>query len=154
MRSVPTTVNVTTVESSGLSVANVNFSTATLSAFTSFSSSTARETGFIALSKVFIIIQVIVSQKARVRFYSSAAARDADVARPNTIPPTPGTEHGVIGDWYLDTSDKYTWTVAPPVNGFNADSPQASQIYYTVHNLDSTNSASISVTLTYVSFVD
>jgi hypothetical protein len=147
MRSVPTTVNVTTVESSGLSVANYNFTTASLA-------TGARETGFIPLARVLIIIQVIVSSKARLRLYSSAAARDADVARPNTIPPTPGTEHGVIGDWYLDTSDKLAWTCAPPVNGSNADSPQASQIYYTVNNLDSTNSASISVTLTYVSFVN
>src|SRR5579884_665368 len=147
MRSVPTTVNVTTVESSGLSVANYNFATATLDAFSTWSASGARETGFVPLAKVLMLIQVIVSQKGRVRFYSTAAARDADLGRPNTIPPTPGTEHGVIGDWYLDTSDKYTFTCAPPVNGFNADSPQASQIYYTVNNLGS-SAASISVTLT------
>lgn len=106
-------------------------------------------TGTVTLGRVFTLIQVIVSSPARVRLYSTAAARTADLSRSNQVPPTPGTQHGVICDLYLDTTDKLTWNMSPAADGGNLDTPGSTSIYYAITNI-STGSTSVSATLTYV----
>ena len=102
--------------------------------------------------KSILLIKVDTGgKKARVRLYNTTANRTADTSpdRPNSTPPVPGTQHGVLCDLYLDTADKYTWWMSPPALGFNGDSPQVSTIYCAITNLD-TSTQTITVTFTFV----
>lgn len=108
------------------------------------------ESGFVVMGKSFNLKKVIAATPARVRLYQTAAARDADLARPESVPPTPGTQHGVIADFYLDgTIAPLTWIVNPGVLGNNGDGSPSTTIYYNVTNADVT-SRSVVITLTYV----
>lgn len=123
----------------GLSVVVVTASLGTL----------AIENDSVTMAKMFELYKITVDGPARVRLYSTSAARTADAVRSNLVPPTPGTQHGCIADFYLDTSDKYTWMCSPSVPGFNNDGTQAATIYAAITNL-SLGSAVITVTLYYV----
>src|SRR5204862_229051 len=68
----------------------------------------ANVTGTITMGKSFLLQQVVSTFKVRVRLYSTAAARDADVTRPFTVPIGYGTQPGIIAEMYLITSDKLT----------------------------------------------
>ena len=106
------------------------------------------QTGTIAMAKTFGLLNVRVSQAARVRLYINAAARTADASRSNQTPPVPGTQHGVLIDLYLDTGDKFVWQMSPAQIGFNWDTTQSTSIYYSVTNLGGTGT--VQVTLTYI----
>lgn len=115
----------------------------------------ARVTGSLTMAKSFLLQKVVATFPTRVRLYCTAASRDTtspvnEPPRPVYVPPAPGTQHGVITDLYLDTSDKYTgWKLSPPAEGCNLDSPTTSTIYYSVTNLD-TVTRNLSVTFTFV----
>jgi hypothetical protein len=109
----------------------------------------AIENDALTMAKMFTVYQVVVSGPARVRLYSTSAARTADASRSNQVPPTPGTQHGIIADLYLDTADKYTWTCSPAIPGFNNDGTQATTIYAAITNLSGAPAA-ITATLYYV----
>ena len=100
------------------------------------------------MAKTFALLNVRVSQAARVRLYINAAARTADAGRGNQTPPVPGTQSGIFVDLYLDTSDKFTWQMTPVALGYNWDTTQSTTIYYNVTNLG--NTGTVQVTLTYV----
>lgn len=104
----------------------------------------------LAMTKLCTLFRVVASCKCRITLYATAAARTADQTgpRPNTVPPTPGTQHGVLVDLYLDTADKLTWMMSPPAIVYNNNSPQVTTIYYAVTNLDTTQA--VTVTLSYV----
>ena len=72
----------------------------------------------------------------RVRLYSSAAARNADLTRDRYTPPTAGAQHQVIMDLVLTGTTGYTWVMSPIARGSNAAG--INEIYYTLDNLDST----------------
>jgi hypothetical protein len=114
----------------------------------------AAETGTLSLGtvpKVGLMYKVVVNHAARVRLYSTAAARDvtAEVNRPNTIPPTPGTSHGVLADLYLDgINAALTWIMSPAATIFNGDSPQNKQVYYRITNIG-TSTTAITATFTF-----
>jgi len=65
------------------------------------------------------------------------------------MPPTPGTQHGVILDLFLDTSDKFQWVMSPVADGANWDSPQTNNLYVTVTNIGGT-AVPITVSFTYI----
>ena len=101
------------------------------------------------MAKMFTAYKVTVNHPTRIRLYSTAAARTADASRPNSIPPTPGSQHGVIADLYLDESGKFTWICSPAIIGANADGSQITSIYAAITNLDSVSRA-ITVTIYFV----
>ncbi len=106
------------------------------------------ETGTVALAKSFLLFKVQVSGAARVQIYSSEAARDADAGRAVGTPPTPGTSHGLIGEWYLDgVAAPLTFIASPEMPGVN--STDDVNIAYRVTNL-SGGAAAITVTLCFV----
>jgi hypothetical protein len=104
----------------------------------------------LVLEKAGILLRVQVDRAARVRLYTTAAARDADLTRPNTIPPTPGIEHGVCVDLYLDgINASLDWHLSPVAFYYNGDSTQTTSIYYSVTNL-SAGTSTVQVTFTHV----
>jgi hypothetical protein len=104
----------------------------------------------LSLNGAFTILSVACNGPLRLRLYSTAAAQTADLSRPNTIPPTPGTAHGVICDLYLQTSGQYTnWILSPAAPGANGDSPQTATVYCSITNL-SVSTASPSATITWL----
>lgn len=117
------------------------------------------EAGTVLLAKGFTVRQVTVNAAARLRLYSTQASQVADTGtiiggvasanRPRTQPPQLGTQHGVILDLYLNTTDKFNWKMSPAAVGFNDDQPQSSTIYYAVDNISGVDQ-SIVVTITYV----
>jgi hypothetical protein len=109
----------------------------------------ASENDTLTMAKMFTAYMITVNYPARVRLYSTAAARTADASRANSVPPVPGTQHGVIADLYLDTSDKYTWLCSPDIPGSNKDGPQSTAIYAAITNLDVTSRA-ITATIYFV----
>jgi hypothetical protein len=121
--------------------------------FSNTIASLAQATGFIIMAKSINVLSVLVDQPCRLRLYSTAAARTADLARSTTIPPTPGTQHGVIMDLVLSTaavgSFPATWLLSPAALGNNDDSPPSSNIYYTVDNLTAVATA-INITVTFL----
>lgn len=107
------------------------------------------ENDTLTMAKMFTAYKVTVNYPTRIRLYSTAAARTADASRPNSIPPTPGSQHGVIADLYLDESGKFTWICSPAIIGANADGSQITSIYAAITNLDSVSRA-ITVTIYFV----
>ena len=107
----------------------------------------ANVTGVVTMAKSLMLQQVVCTFKSRVRLYSTAAARDADVTRPFAIPIAPGTQHGMICDLYLNTNDKFTWIMSPAAEGSNLDDGSAN-LYFSVTNID-TVTRSLTVTFTY-----
>jgi hypothetical protein len=113
----------------------------------------ATETGVIALNKTFTAVKVTLDRAARLQLYSTAAARTADASRPVSVPPIPGTNHGVIADWFLDGSSgaPLAYECSPAVEGANLDSSPVSNIYYRVTMLDSASAPhTVGFTVTYV----
>jgi len=129
------------ISSTSPNAAIANFTTTTLA-------NGATANGTVAMAKTCALLHVTVSQAARVRLYINSAARTADASRSNQTPPTPGTQHGVCVDLYLDTGDKFTWQMSPIALVYNYDATQSTNIYYAVTNLGSTGT--ITVNLTYV----
>lgn len=108
------------------------------------------ESGSLALDKTGYLLKVVVDRAARVRLYRTAALRDADLTRPNTVSPTPGTEHGVCVDLYLDgITASLTWNLDPVIIFTNGDVSQTTSIYYNITNLSS-GTHTIQATFTHV----
>lgn len=112
--------------------------------------------GTVTIAKSFLLQKVVCTFPSRVRLYETAAQRDttpgatSEPARPNTIPPTPGTNHGVICDLYLDgINAALTWTTSPTIPGNNNDVSPNTTIYYNVTNIG-TATQNLSVTFTYL----
>jgi hypothetical protein len=100
-----------------------------------------------SFSRSFQLLVLAVNSAARVRIYGTAAAQSGDLGRGLDIPPAAGTAQNIICDVVLDTAP-FTWPFQDRV-GANADTPQTTNIYVTVTNLD-TNSDAITVTFQYV----
>jgi hypothetical protein len=112
--------------------------------------SNATENDSITVSKTFQLLMVQVSSYARVRLYSTAAARGADANRNVGAVVPAGTMNGVIADIAMTPSlGVTTWMMSPAALGFNDDSPVAPTVYAAITNLLSTSST-ITVTLTYL----
>jgi hypothetical protein len=125
-----------------------NISTVTASATSLASGAIAQST--ILLARAFTVLSVVCNGALRLRLYSTAAAQTADLNRPNTVPPTPGTNHGVICDLYLASNTQYPlWNLAPVAPGSNDDNPQTTNVYCSITNLG-VITASLTAAITYV----
>jgi hypothetical protein len=102
----------------------------------------------VTMAKAFDLQTVSTANPVRVQLYSTAFAQSADIFRASNIPPGLGTEQGLLGDIYLDTTP-IVWQVGPAIVGRNGDSPQTSTIYVTITNLGASGAAS-TVTFVYV----
>lgn len=106
----------------------------------------AQSTGLIVLGLGYRLYRISTTAPARVRLYTTAAARDADLDRLRGTDPGPGS--GLILD-YATTSSLLSAPLSPLVDGFNGESIPSRNIPITVDNLDSATTG-IDVTLTYV----
>ena len=107
------------------------------------------ETGSIAIAKSFAIIAVTVDRSCRVRLYSTAAQRTADIGRGAFSPPPINTSHGVIMDIILDGSAAAplsNFICSPEVYGANGDLFPTAAVYYTITN-NTALSSTVQVTL-------
>lgn len=113
------------------------------------------ENGTIAMAKTIGLIAIYASTQCRVRLYSTVAQQTLDAARPFSVPPTAGTQHGVICDLQLDNNSvpsgvfPTTWYMASPAFGSNCDTPPTANLYYSIENLSGTTSP-VTVTFTYL----
>jgi len=150
MRSVPSTVTETIVQGGLPTVASAVITTAPLvTLVASTYSSDNTESGSVAIAKMFTLLRCTLDGPGRVRLYRTAATRDADLTRLN-IPPSAGTDHGIIADFFLDAVYwALDWWADPPVVGYNGDDFQTTTIYYNVTNTSGSTRA-VSATLTYV----
>lgn len=102
----------------------------------------ASDTGTVTLAPGYRLLRVATDKPARVRLYTSTAARTGDSSRPPGTDPT--GDHGVILD-FVTTAD-LDWGLSPTVDGYldaGADVPWA------VTNTSGSTGA-VTVTLTWV----
>lgn len=131
--------------------ADASVTTGSLTSYSSGSyTSSNTESGSLSIAKMAKIRKVVADRGARIRLYRTAAARDADLNRGNATPPTPGTQHGVCAEWYLDGINwALTWYPDPVPHVYNGDSPETTTIYYNITNI-SGSTHTVQVTFTYV----
>tara|TARA_A100001234_G_scaffold121352_1_gene106404 strand:- start:3150 stop:4991 length:1842 start_codon:yes stop_codon:yes gene_type:complete len=84
--------------------------------------------------KSYLILKVETDKAAWVRFYTTTAARNADVNRPIDEDPAPGS--GVLAE--IVTTGAQTQLLTPATIGFNDDSPVATNVYMSVTNRSGT----------------
>lgn len=106
----------------------------------------ATETGLVALGPSYRILKVQLNRQGRVRLYDTVAHRDADEARPKSVPISATADHGMMMDVALQTG-ALTRTMTPLVDGVNFETGDSVPI--TVENLDS-SAGSVEVTLTFI----
>lgn len=78
----------------------------------------------------FRLISFEVDRPARIRFYMTAADRDADAARP--VGTDPGDNAGVIWEYVATAADRFRLPIQ--VIGSNDDTPPNNNVYYRVAN--------------------
>jgi hypothetical protein len=104
----------------------------------------------LVMARTFILQSIMVSAYARVRLYSTAAARTADALRPLGAPTPQGTQNGIIAEVIMVSQlGVLSWMMSPAANGCNDDTPAATTIYAATTNLSGANST-ITVTFTYL----
>lgn len=96
------------------------------------------------LAKGYRIISITTSRAARVRVYTTAAARTADASRATTA--DPAADAGVILDYV--TSDTSAHSLSPQADGSSLESSPSASISASVTNMGSTGT--VTVTLTYL----
>jgi hypothetical protein len=87
-------------------------------------------TGSLTLARTAVFKRARATQACAVRLYRSAAARDADLSRDRTTPPTPGS--GVLAETWLGGENLRDQWQSPAATLFNADDPSAPTIYWAV----------------------
>jgi hypothetical protein len=95
------------------------------------------------LAKFYEIIQITSDRAARVRSYSRAAYRTADVTR--AIGTDPVGEHGLMSEFVVEASN-LTLDCSPIPKGMNLDDLTSTQHFFYVENL---SGATSTVTLTF-----
>jgi hypothetical protein len=106
-------------------------------------------TGTLTVARTLDILNVASNNlhPVRIRLYSSAAARTADLTRSVYSSPPLGTQHQVIMDLILNAATGYNWVMSPLARGASSDGNAI--LYYTLDNLEITTQ-NLSVTLTYL----
>jgi hypothetical protein len=123
----------TTIVTSNSSTTNNPATSQTTSISTATISPGATYTGVITMAKAFVLLNLSVSDAARIELYSTLAGQTSDLHRPSTQGPGYGTEQAIITDIVLDTAP-FVWQ-AVNVVGANGDTPQSQNIYISVTNL-------------------
>ena len=99
------------------------------------------------MAKTFGVVSISTTAAVRVRLYTTAAARNADLGRSISTPVALGNPVGIIGDWYLTTQSEFLWFCSPMAVGFNADEPTSTNVYASfVNPVSSSNKIQVSVT--------
>jgi hypothetical protein len=142
------TTTSTTVVSSSSSTTNNPPKSQTASTTGSVLSPGSQFMGVLHMAKAFIVLSVSVSNASRVRLYSTASAQTLDAGRPISQGPGFGTEQGIIGDIYLDTTP-VIWYPDPAMLGANGDNPQSTAVYMTLDNITAMSVAT-TVSVVYV----
>lgn len=105
--------------------------------------------GSITVAPGWRLLQVIaVEGETRVRLYDRAAQRTADIDREPGTPPT--GDHGVMFDGAVEEFGEAILNLAPPVHGYNLDSPVTAELYFTLTNTDFTLTTTNAVDLVLV----
>ena len=104
----------------------------------------AAESGLVVLSPVFEVLQVSLSVAARLRLYSSVAARTADAARSATTRAQAGS--GLILE--VKSGGALSQPCDPHAHGANFESVVSSNIPYVIQNL--ADSGSVTVIFTFI----
>lgn len=120
-----------------------SFSTASLAA-------DASATGTATLAKSLRVLSIATNRPARIRFYATAALRDADASRPLGTDPT--GNHGLFLEVVTSTG-QLTQILSPQVDISNMESSPSSSIPYTVTNLDA-SAGVVTTSITYISTED
>lgn len=103
----------------------------------------AEEAGAIALPRTTRFLRIVTDKAARVRIYSTAAARDADAGR--AVGVDPGDNAGVIFD-VVTTAALLDLRLQPQPVGSNFDGPVADQLYYRVRNDGAAGAVTVDLT--------
>src|SRR5580692_9994343 len=100
----------------------------------------------LVMARTFTLLSMEVSSYARVRLYSTDAARAADALRPIGAPTPAGTQNGIIAEVIMVSQlGVLSWMMSPAAQGFNDDTPASTTVYAAVTNL-SGSSSTITVT--------
>lgn len=105
----------------------------------------ATEQAGVTLSPSFEVLRVTADGPCRVRLYSSASARAADLARPVSTAPTPGT--GLILEVVFTAAGSLD--LSPPAHGASLDTTPSSDIPASITNTG-TAAASLSLGILYL----
>ena len=101
-------------------------------------------TGTLDVGRAALLLRVATTAPARMRLYTTAAARDADASRPaGTLPPQGA---GLVLE-FITTAALLMADLAPSVAACNADSPVLPRIY---HNIEPIGGPAASATITFI----
>lgn len=109
--------------------------------------SMAGESGTISMTPGYRLYSIATNVEARVRLYSTAAKRDADVSR-TVEAGAPTGAHGMYLE-FLTTPTMLSSPLTPIVDGASLESPPSANIPIRVGNRSAV-AASVTVTLTYI----
>lgn len=104
----------------------------------------ARGSGSVALAKTLCLLSIQLDRAARIRFYATAAIRDADLGRSIATEPVDGCFYDA-----QSTGAATFFGNTGAVTIFNGDSSATTSIYYTIDNLSGSTST-VAATLKYV----
>lgn len=102
--------------------------------------------GVIDMSPSYRVLAVKTDKPARVRLYTTAAKRAADLNR--AIGTDPVGDHGLMLE-FCTVAGMMAFELTPTVDGFNGDSPSSDNVYYSVTN-KGTGPSVIVTTLTWL----
>jgi hypothetical protein len=126
--------------------------TTVVSTYTSLGAGVTDSSQAPAMFKTFKLLGISITgnKKCRIRLYSTAAARTADLSRPYSVPIALGSQLGLIADFYFDQLNAVTpWACMPDLDGSNQDGSVTTAIYASVTNTD-TSTQTIVITYTIV----
>lgn len=96
----------------------------------------------IPLAKAMAVLSLEATQPSRFRLYGTAAARDADAARPEGTPAA--ADAGLMLE-FIAAPGSLSRLIAPAVIVFNADDPASTTIYFTVDS-----ATAVDITIAYI----
>ena len=118
---------------------DVNFTTGAIAAG-------AQATGTVTLGKSSEVYKTVTDGLCRIRFYSTAAERTADLSRAVNVKAP--WNSGLQMELYLDLVSLETFWTQPPALVRNGDGPVVTTIYWTVDSLEPSGSHDFSITVT------
>jgi hypothetical protein len=105
----------------------------------------AGESGTVPLASAYQVLRITTNKPARVRLYSTAAKRNADLLRPVTADPS--GDHGCVVE-VVTASDLLGLDMSPAPSGYSMESPPVGAIPYRVDNFGA--AGPVAVTLTWL----
>lgn len=105
----------------------------------------ANETGTVVLAKGYRVLRIATDKAARVRLYTTAAKRDADLARSAAVDPNPATDHGLVLE-ATTSAALLAFDMSPVPEGHNLEAVPSANIPYTVTNLGAAGPVNVTFT--------